>query len=241
MSLGNPMQWCTPGQGIIVPGGTVRAPVLQAQFTSKTAGEGGCALPGEPRLVTLRVRVADAPSTGNPTPNPLEQPTRSILADSIDLTWGVGQAMFRASLDVVAGGACVALYCDWVDVFFSAAAGVNTPALITAACAPGPVSEGTRLARRSVAFTLPIAGDVDVIAPDGATQVQLVIPSQAATGPLCFARNKQGTITSFVVSPISAPAQNSRIVLPGGCDRLRLNSNPTGIALDCLAIFETPL
>lgn len=241
MSLGNPLQWSSPGQGVIVPAGSVRRPVLAAQFTSKTRGEDGCALPGEPRLVSVRVRVADAPTDKNPTPTPLDQPARSLLADSVDLTWGVGQAVFRASLDVVSGVCCASLYCDWVNVSFTAAAGVNTDALVTAACAPGPVSEGTRIARRSVAFTLPIAGDVDVTAPEGASVVQLVIPSQAATGPLCFARNKLGTITSFVVSPISAPAQNSRIVLPGGCDRLRLNSNPTGIALDCLAIFETPL
>lgn len=224
-----------------MPPGAVRHSVLQAQFTSKTGDEAGCGLPGAPCLVSLRVRVADAPADGRPSPNPLTLPARSILADSVDLTWGVGQAMFRASLDVVAGAVAVSLYCDWVNVFFTAAEGVNTGALVVAACAPGPVSEGTRIARRSIAFTLPIAGDVDIDAPEGATQVQLVIPSQAATGPLCFARNKLGTITSFVVSPISAPAQNSRIVLPGGCDRLRLNANPTGVALDCLAIFETPL
>jgi hypothetical protein len=241
MTLGNSLQWCTPGQGVIVPAGSVRYSVLQAQFTGKTVDEAGCGLPGAPRLVSLRVRVADAPTDGKPSPNPLTLPARSLLADSVDLTWGVGQAMFRATLDVVGGATCVALYCDWVDVFFTAAAGVNTGALVVAACAPGPVSEGTRIARRSVPFVLPIAGDVDIDAPEGATQVQLVIPSQAATGPLCFARNKLGTITSFVVSPISAPAQNSRIVLPGGCDRLRLNANPTGVALDCLAIFETPL
>lgn len=241
MSLGNPLQWSTPGQGLVIPPGSVRAPVLTAQFTPKESGQDGCSIPGAPRLATLRVRVADAPADGKPTPNPLSLPARSILADSVDVTWGVGQAMFRASLDVVGGTTCVSIYADWVQVYFTAAAGVNTGALVVASCSPGDVSEGTRIARRSIAFVLPIAGDVDIDAPEGATQVQLVIPSQAATGPLCFARNKLGTITSFVVSPISAPAQNSRIVLPGGCDRLRLNANPTGVALDCLAIFETPL
>lgn len=241
MSLGNPLQWSTPGAGIKVPAGSVRWSILNAQFASKNAQEaGGCAPAGEPRLVSLRVRVSDA-DPGNPSQTPLDTPARSLLADSVELTWGVGQAMFRASLDVVAGACAVSLYCDWVNVYFTAATGVNTDALVVATCAPGSVSEGTRVARRSVAFTLPIAGDVDIDAPEGATVVQLVIPSQAATGPLCFARNKLGTITSFVVSPVTAPAQNSRIVLPGGTDRLRLNSNPTGVALACLAIFETPL